>query len=66
MHQEAKLFESITKEEFEAYEDVRSSGACNMYSSEVRELADIDEATHRAIIRNYGALNEKWPDVRKG
>ena len=56
-----KPFEQITKEDFQAYEDVRTSGVVNMYSSEVQFLAGIDKATHLGIIRHYSALRDKWP-----
>lgn len=59
-----KSLDSITKEEFESFEAVRESGAVNMFSPDVRDLAGIDRDTHRAIIQNYDALCSKWSDVR--
>ena len=56
--------EDITKEDFEAYEAVRSSGVVNMFSPQVCELAGFSKDTHVTIIKHYAALNEKWPDVR--
>lgn len=54
----------ITKEDFQAYEDVRQSGIVNMYDSCVQALANITRETHIAIIEHYGELNDKWPEVR--
>jgi len=57
----------ITKEAFMAYERVRASGVTNMWDvSYVSELSDLDEDVIFAIMKNYSALNEKWPEVRQG
>jgi len=57
----------ITKEQFEAYERVRSSGVTNMFNiSLVCELSSLDRETVMAIIKNYGDLMELYPDVRGG
>ena len=60
----AKALEEITRHDFERYESVRQSGVINMLSSDVQALAGIDRDTHLAIIKNYTALNTKWPEVR--
>lgn len=60
-----KVLDKITKEEFQAYESVRSSGVLNMWDSRVCQLAGIDKATHCGIIEHYYELMQKWPDVRK-
>ena len=57
--------EDITKEDFEAYEAVRSSGVVNMFSPQVCELAGFSKDVHITIIKHYGDFNKKWPDVRK-
>jgi hypothetical protein len=49
-----------TKEEFERFEKVRESGVCNMYSSDVQIYASLSRDTHRAIIRYYDILKEKY------
>lgn len=56
--------DDITKEDFEAYEDVRRSGVTNMMFPAARELAGIDRDTHTAIMEHYRELCAKWPDVR--
>jgi hypothetical protein len=54
----------VTREDFEAYEEVRQSGVTNMLGTDVEALAGIDRDTHHAILRNYGDLCDKWPEVR--
>ena len=57
----------ITKEEFQAYENVRSSGATNMYHLRVvSELSGLDRSTIIAIMEQYGELMKKYPGVRGG
>ena len=56
----------ITKEEFEAYEKVRSSGVTNMYA--VNVVCDLSGLTREkviAIMKQYGELDKKYPDVRR-
>ena len=56
----------ITKEQFEAYEEVRASGVTNMYDvGFVENLSGLDRETIRAIMKQYSDLNDKYPDVRK-
>lgn len=62
----------ITKEQFEAYEEIRESGATNMFNVRaVVELANNDEdeiLTQEVvigIIKHYQSLMEKFPGVRK-
>ncbi len=59
-----KALADITKEDFQAYEDVRQSGILNMYDSQVQTIADITHETHLAILNHYDELNKKWPEVR--
>jgi len=57
--------DDIFKGDFQAYEDVRRSGICNMFSSMVQEYCGFSREVHIAIIKNYSALCQKWPDVRQ-
>lgn len=56
----------ITKQEFEAYERVRASGVTNMFDVPVVEVfSGLDRDKILEIMKQYGELNEKYPDVRK-
>ena len=56
----------ITKEEFEKFERVRESGATNMWDvSCVSYLSGLSREKIFEIIRRYGELIKKYPDVRK-
>ena len=56
----------ITKEQFEAYEAVRSSGVTNMWAvNVVCDLSSLEKETVMAIMKSYGELVEKYPGVRK-
>ena len=45
----------ITKEEFQAYEAVRLSGATNMFDvNMVEQLSGLDRDTISEIMKNYG------------
>lgn len=56
----------ISKEDFEDYERVRSSGATNMFMiSQVVALSDnLTKEKCLAIMKGYEKLNEEYPDVR--
>ena len=55
----------ITKEQFQAYEEVRQSGVTNMFDViTVENLSGLDRKTIMRIMKEYGKLNEKYPDVR--
>ena len=55
----------ITKEQFQAYEDVRASGVTNMFMvSVVEELSGLEREEIFEIMNHYSELNEKYPDVR--
>jgi len=56
--------EDITKEDFQAYEEVRQSGITNMLSPDVQDLADISKEVHAAIMEHYSELCVKWPEIR--
>ena len=66
MKMEMKALEDITREEFQAYEDVRESAILNMFDSRVCKLAGFNKATHVGIIHYYSALKKRFPGVRKG
>ena len=56
----------ITKSDFEAYEDVRSSGVTNMFAiSTVSDLSGLDRDTIKGIMIHYSFLCRKWPEVRE-
>jgi len=56
----------ISKEDFEAYEKVRSSGVTNMFMvKNVCDLSGLDKEQVLEIIKQYDSLLEKYPDVRK-
>lgn len=53
--------ESITKEQFIAYEDVRLSGATNMFDTpKVTELSGLDRKQILMIMANYSRLKFKF------
>ena len=56
----------ITKEEFEAYEKVRSSGRTNMMDTKrVQRLSGLAIKKIFAIAKKYSDLEEIYPGVRK-
>jgi hypothetical protein len=56
----------ITKEDFEAYEEVRSSGATNMFDvRNVEALSGLEREKILAIMKQYSELCEKYPGVRE-
>lgn len=56
----------ITKEQFEAYEKVRASGVTNMFDVAVVEsLSGLEKETIMEIMKTYGTLMQKFPDVKK-
>lgn len=51
----------ITREEFEAFEEVRKSGVTNMFAvSTVCEASGLDEATVLDIMNDYSNLEKKF------
>ena len=57
---------NITKEDYEAYEGVRSSGVTNMFMiTTVSELSGLSKDKIKAIMSNYDDLMKEFPDVRK-
>jgi len=58
--------EDVTKEDYESYEQVRSSGAINMFDvAAVARLGDISRETIMIIMQNYAYFMKKFPGVRK-
>jgi len=56
---------NISKADFEEYEEVRSSGETNMFDVRyVCELSGLEREQVIAIMDNYDALNNEFPDVR--
>ncbi len=59
-------WKEITKQEFQAYEDVRASGVTNMFAvSVVEDLSGLDRDTIFAIMKHYSDLNAKYPGIRE-
>lgn len=57
--------EEVTREEFEAYEDVRQSGVVNMFMvTTVCDLSGLERAKVMQIMKEYVDLMKKYPDVR--
>ena len=55
----------ITKKDFEEYEKVRKSGVTNMYMiTTVCNLSGLNTLQVKEIMKNYGDLNKKYPEVR--
>jgi hypothetical protein len=56
----------ITKEDFEAYEEVRVGGRTNMLAvSVVSALSGLPREKVMAIIHDYEELMKKYPEVRQ-
>lgn len=56
----------ISKEEFEAYEDVRASGVTNMFMVKtVEDLSGLSRPKIMAIMKQYEDLMKKYPGVRE-
>ena len=56
----------ITKEDFEAYEKVRSSGVTNMFAvGTVSKLSGLSKEKVFAIMKEYSELSEKYLEVLK-
>lgn len=55
--------EKITRGQFETYERVRLSGATNMFDTRrVAKLSNLGMLSIHVIMKNYGALKEKFKD----
>lgn len=56
----------VSKEQFKRYENVRSSGVTNMWDvKRVESLSGLEKGTIFDIMKQYGELMKKYPDVRK-
>lgn len=57
---------NITKEDFERYEEVRTSGRTNMFmATMVSDLSGLPRDKVKEILQNYTELDKKYPGVRK-
>lgn len=59
---------TISKEQFEAFEDVRIGGATNMWDTKTVSLLSggvISSDDARIIIKQYNKLVEQYPNVRE-
>ncbi len=57
---------NITKKEFEDYETVRYSGVTNMFDTKtVSKLSGLDKDKILEIMKQYGSLIKKYPEVRR-
>ena len=57
---------TISKIQFQAYEEVRASGITNMWDVDfVCELSGLEREECLEIMKNYSELNAKYPGVRK-
>jgi len=55
-----------SKADFEAYERVRASGETNMFDvGMVEMLSGLSRKEIIAVMKNYAALDNKYPTVRK-
>lgn len=55
----------ITEKQFQAYENIRQSGATNMFmTSVVSDLSGLSKEEIIFIMQNYEALCKKYPNVR--
>jgi DNA-directed RNA polymerase subunit H (RpoH/RPB5) len=57
---------TITEEMFAAYETVRASGITNMFDLPVVcDHSGLSREEARTIMKNYRALTQQYPNVRK-
>jgi len=55
-----KVEVKITKEEWDLFEDVRTSGLCNMYSPDARNMVGLSKVKWMTIMKYYDELEEKY------
>lgn len=58
METQAK-FNDVQIENWRAFEDVRSSGAFNMYDPAAIECSGLEKEDYQFVMRNYDALKEQ-------
>ena len=51
---------NVTKDEFERFVEVQESGAVNMVSSQVQDLANISKDTNMLILKHYSELEAQY------
>jgi len=56
----------ITREQFEGYKEVQSSGQYNMFDPNARMLTGLDKNTYLSIMKNYDELSKKYGKENKG
>ena len=57
----------ITKEEFQRYEEIKTSGVTNMLDiGLVSLLSSLDRDEVLEVVRHYDELSKKYPGVKKG
>ena len=54
------IINEITKEMFEEYKDIQTSGEYNMLSPQARNMSSMDKRQWYAIIKNYDELERKY------
>lgn len=55
-----KMAISITENDFLEFEEVRESGAYNMFDPRAREMTDLSRAQWVTIMRDYDKFNDAW------
>jgi len=66
LNKKAVGIEDISEEDLQAYEDVRKSGATNMFAvNVVQDMSGLDRETILAIMKSYSELIKKYPNVRE-
>ena len=56
----------ITKEQFQAYENVRVSGVTSMWNTGiVSDLSGLDREEVLEIMKHYSDLKKQYPDVQE-
>ena len=50
----------VTREDFEAFEEVREEGMYNMMSPNAILMSGLDKSTYLEILQNYSELKEKF------
>jgi hypothetical protein len=51
---------NVTQDDFEMYEDVRTSGLFNMLDARARNMSGLSKPVYFAIITNYSLYKEKF------
>ena len=54
----------VTKEQFEAFVRVQTSGDYNMLDPRAQATTGLTRAIYLAVMEQYGKLMEQYPDVK--